>query len=67
MILLYWTSDYILCGLSGKTESPLNNYILNQVIPVFYSIEDYVDYPYEIENRTILDNFKNLRKLTEDC
>ena len=53
--------------LSGKTESKLNNYILNQVIPIFYSIKDYVDYPYEIENRTVLDNFKNLRKLTEDC
>lgn len=47
------------------TEFELETFILNQLIPAYRSIG--YNYPYDDYNRTVMDNFKNLRKLTENC
>lgn len=53
--------------LSGITESKLNNYISNQLVPVFWNNSTYCEYSYDMVGRTALDNFKNLKELMEGC
>ena len=53
--------------LSGIAESQLNNYISNQLVPVFWNSSTYCSYSYDMEGRTSLDNFKNLKELMEGC
>lgn len=51
----------------GVTEAKLNQYLSNQLIGIFWSNSKYSGKLYDTVNKTAMDNFKNLRELTEGC
>jgi len=46
----------------------LEEFIVKQLIPAYRKLGyDDFGYPYDLKNRTVLENFKNLNELTEGC
>lgn len=51
-----------------KTDVQLEEFIVKQLIPAYRKLGyDDFGYPYDLKNRAVLENFKNLNELTEGC